>query len=487
MIQTYSVFIYQFCFISLAGAIFLFTGCEVNKKSISANNSNLSTVDFWLSDQNKSIIFSKQITGADTGKTKAKLISNIDVNIDQTFQTMDGFGFALNGGSALNLYKMNFKSRENLFQELFGQDSQSVGVSYLRISIGASDLDEFPFSYSDLPSGEVDLEMKKFSLKHDERYLIPILKEILDISPNIKIMASPWSAPTWMKSNKKTKGGKLLPEFYEAYSKYFVKYITLMAEKDIVIEAVTVQNEPLHDGNNPSMHMSAIEQLNFIKDYLGPEFLKNNISTKIIIYDHNADNINYPISILNDAVARKFVDGSAFHLYGGDINSLSELKKLHPDKNLYFTEQWVGFPSDLYGDLRWHIRNIVIGASRNWCKTVLEWNLASDENQDPHTVGGCKNCLGAVTVTNNNVKRNTAYYAIAHVSKFVPPGSKRINSSIISYLPNVAFLTADNKIVVIVLNDSDKKINFNINSNLQSIHSSLTPGSIGTYVWNLQG
>ena len=375
-------------FIILSFTIFVSTSCKGEYKSSLRNRSDLSVVDFWLSDQNKSIIFSKQSTGVDTGKTKASLFKDIDVNIDQAFQIMDGFGFALNGGSALNLYNMNSKSRKILLDELFGQTNQSIRVSYLRLSVGASDLDEFPFSYNDLPSGEVDLEMKKFSLKQDERYLIPILKEILAISPNIKIMASPWSAPTWMKSNKKTKGGSLLPEFYDAYSKYFVKYIRSMAEKNILIDAITVQNEPLHDGNNPSMHMSAIEQLHFVKDYLGPEFSRNNISTKIIIYDHNADNINFPISILNDTTARKFVDGSAFHLYGGNINNLSVLKKAHPDKNLYFTEQWVGFPSDLYGDLRWHIRNIIIGASRNWCKTIIEWNLASDENQEPHTKGG---------------------------------------------------------------------------------------------------
>lgn len=473
-------------FIILSFTILVSTNCKGEHKSILSNKSNLSVVDFWLSDQNKSIIFSNQSTGVDTGKTKVNLFEDIDVNVDQTFQIMDGFGFALNGGSALNLYNMNSTIRESLLEELFGQTNQSIRVSYLRISVGASDLDEFPFSYNDLLSGEVDLEMKKFSLKHDERYLIPILKEILAISPNIKIMASPWSAPTWMKSNKKTKGGSLLPEFYDAYSKYFVKYIRSMAEKNILIDAITVQNEPLHDGNNPSMHMSSIEQLNFVKDYLGPAFSRNNISTKIIIYDHNADNINYPISILNDTTARKFVDGSAFHLYGGNINNLSVLKKAHPDKNLYFTEQWVGFPSDLYGDLRWHVRNIIIGASRNWCKTIIEWNLASDENQEPHTKGGCRNCLGAVTVANNSVDRNTAYYAIAHVSKFVPPGSKRINSSSTSHLPNVAFLTENNKIVLVVLNDSDEEINFNINSNEKSIHSSLTAGSVGTYIWDFK-
>ena len=475
------------CLFNILSFTFLVsTICKGEHKSILSNKSNLSVVDFWLSDQNKSIIFSNQSTGVDTGKTKVNLFKDIDVNVDQTFQIMDGFGFALNGGSALNLYNMNSTTRESLLEELFGQTNQSIRVSYLRISVGASDLDEFPFSYNDLPSGEVDLEMKKFSLKQDERYLIPILKEILAISPNIKIMASPWSAPTWMKSNKKTKGGSLLPEFYDAYSKYFVKYIRSMAEKNILIDAVTVQNEPLHDGNNPSMHMSSIEQLNFVKDYLGPAFSRNNISTKIIIYDHNADNINFPISILNDTTARKFVDGSAFHLYGGNINNLSVLKKAHPDKNLYFTEQWVGFPSDLYGDLRWHVRNIIIGASRNWCKTIIEWNLASDENQEPHTKGGCRNCLGAVTVANNSVDRNTAYYAIAHVSKFVPPGSKRINSSSNSYLPNVAFLTANNKIVLVALNDSDEEINFNINSNEKSIHSSLTAGSVGTYIWDFK-
>ena len=473
-------------FIILSFTILVFTSCKGEHKSILSNKSNLSVVDFWLSDQNKSILFSNQSTGVDTGKTKINLFKDIDVNVDQTFQIMDGFGFALNGGSALNLYNMNSTIRESLLEELFGQTNQSIRVSYLRISVGASDLDEFPFSYSDLPSGEVDLEMKKFSLKQDERYLIPILKEILAISPNIKIMASPWSAPTWMKSNKKTKGGSLLTEFYDAYSKYFVKYIKSMAEKDIIIDVVTVQNEPLHDGNNPSMHMSAAEQLHFVKDYLGPAFSRNNISTKIIIYDHNADNINYPISILNDTTARKFVDGSAFHLYGGNINNLSVLKKAHPDKNLYFTEQWVGFPSDLYGDLRWHVRNIIIGASRNWCKTIIEWNLASDENQEPHTKGGCRNCLGAVTVADNSVDRNTAYYAIAHVSKFVPPGSKRINSSSSSELPNVAFITDDNKIVVIALNDSNEEINFNINSNKKSIHSSLNAGSIGRYIWNIK-
>ena len=176
-------------------------------------------------------------------------------------------------------------------------------------------MDEYPFSYNDLPDGQTDVEMNDFDLGYDKLYLLPILKEIIEISPNIKIMASPWSPPSWMKTNNSTIGGKLLPEFYDAYALYFVKYIQSMKDEGIKIDAITIQNEPLHDGNNPSMHMSSSEQTLFVKQSLGPTFLQNQIDTKIIIYDHNADRIDYPISVLDDLSARQYIDGSAFHLY----------------------------------------------------------------------------------------------------------------------------------------------------------------------------
>ena len=399
---------------------------------------------------------------------------------------MDGFGFALNGGSAMHIFNMDHSSRSALLNELFGSYENSIKASYLRVSIGSSDLDEYPFSYNDLPDGQTDIEMNNFDLGYDKLYLIPVLKEIIEISPDIKIMASPWSPPAWMKTNKSTVGGSLLLEYYDAYALYFVKYIQSMHDEGIEIDAITIQNEPLHDGNNPSMHMSSSEQALFISQSLGPLFLQNQIETKIIIYDHNADRIDYPISVLNDFSARQYIEGSAFHLYGGDINDLSLLKSLHPDKNLYFTEQWVGAPGDLYGDLRWHIRNLIIGASRNWCKTVIEWNLASDDKQKPHTEGGCSSCLGAVTIKNNNVLRNTAYYVIAHASKFTPPGSVRVYSSSTSSLPNVAFITPEDKIVTVVLNDSNDKVIFNITLENNYMHSTLNAGAIGTYIWKIK-
>ena len=467
-------------------SIFFVFSCKNEGEVYINKNLNAEYVGFWLSDQSESKIFSKQTTGVDTGRVPGGTFENIIIDTSQVYQEMDGFGFALNGGSAMHLFNMNRSSRLALLNELFGNNENSISTSYLRISIGASDLDEYPFSYNDLPDGATDIGMDNFDLGYDKLYLIPILKEIIEISPNIKIMGSPWSPPVWMKTNKNTIGGSLLPEYYDAYALYLVKYIQSMKNEGIIISAITIQNEPLHDGNNPSMHMTSLEQASFISQSLGPAFVQNQIDTKIIIYDHNADNIEYPISVLNDSNARQYVDGSAFHLYGGDINNLSELKNTHPDKNLYFTEQWVGAPGNLYGDLRWHIRNLIIGATRNWCKTIIEWNLASDENQKPHTDGGCSSCLGAVTINNNNVLRNTAYYVIAHASKYVTPGSARVYSSSTSSLPNVSFLTPENKIVIVVLNDSNNEINFNIMLDDKHMHSSLNAGAVGTYIWEIK-
>ncbi|MBR8536986.1 hypothetical protein KDU71_15545 [Carboxylicivirga sediminis] len=407
----------------------------------------------------------------------------ISITAESKYQVMDGFGYTLTGGSAMHLKKMSDSKRSQLLYELFNNEDDNIGVSYLRISIGASDLDAAPFSYNDLPAGQTDEEMTQFSLVPDKQYLIPVLKEILAINPDIKILGSPWSPPTWMKDNGATKGGELLKEYYQAYAKYFVKYVQEMQKEGIIIDAITVQNEPLHPGNNPSLYMSATAQAEFIKTALGPNFEAANISTKIIIYDHNADKPEYPISILNDVEAKQFIDGSAFHLYGGDIDNLSQVHNAHPDKNLYFTEQWIGAPGSFGDDMVWHTRNLIIGAPRNWCRNVLEWNLAANSALEPHTDGGCTKCLGALTIDGDKVVRNPAYYIIAHASKYVSPGSVRIESNIPNNLPNVAFLTPDNKIVVIVLNESDSEQQFNIELGEQLTSTKLAAKAVATYVW----
>lgn len=438
-------------------------------------------VIFYLTKPDKSVLFQKQDAGV--FDTTDKNLPTIEVNADKTFQEMDGFGFTLTGGSAFHINNMSKEKRHQLLTELFAFDKENIGISYLRISLGASDLDAEVFSYNDLPAGETDLKMEKFSLAPDKKFLIPVLKEILAINPEIKILASPWSPPTWMKTNNASKGGSLKPGYYDAYAKYFVKYVQEMQKEGITIDAITVQNEPLHPGNNPSLLMPATEQADFIKRSLGPAFQTAGIKTKIIIYDHNADKPEYPITVLNDPEAKKYIDGSAFHLYGGVIENVSKVHEAHPDKNLYFTEQWIGAPGNFGGDLQWHVKNLIIGASRNWCKTVLEWNLAADPKQKPHTPGGCTECLGAVTIDGDAIVRNPAYYIVAHASKFVRPGSVRIDSNIPDGLPNAAFITPDGKLAVVVLNDSGSEKTFNIKNGNKTITTTLAKGAVGSFIW----
>jgi glucosylceramidase len=461
--------------------------CQVKNhftKSVYSNTrlNETSKVSLWLTDPYKGVLFQKQKDQLDFSNVKNEN-QTIEVNDSESYQPIDGFGYCLTGGSAMLINHMNPTSREALLKELFATGANNIGVSYLRISIGASDLDDHVFSYDDLPKGQTDESLEKFSIEHDRKDLVPVLKEIMAISPKIKILGSPWSPPTWMKTNDSTKGGSLKPEYYKAYANYFVKYIQAMKAEGIDIDAITIQNEPLHPGNNPSMLMLAPDQARFIKNELGPAFKAANINTKIIIYDHNADKPDYPISILNDPEAKKYIDGSAFHLYAGPVEALTEVHNAHPDKNLYFTEQWVGAPGNLSSDLSWHVRNLIIGAPRNWARTVLEWNLAADPNQNPHTEGGCDRCLGAVTIDRDSVTRNPAYYIIAHASKLVRPGSVRIASNADSTLPNVAFKTPSGKKVLIVQNDSKFVQTFNILFKGKTATARLNPGAVGTYEW----
>jgi len=440
-----------------------------------------SDVLFYLTQADQSALFKKQnvsLLFSQNGNSYA----TIEVDTTQTFQSIDGFGYTLTGGSASLLNSLPASTLDPLLKELFLFDSSFIGVSYLRISIGASDLSATTFTYDDMASGETDTSMAHFSIEKEKQDLIPILKKIIALNPSIKILGSPWSAPLWMKTTGNFVGGSLKPEYYAAYAKYFVKYIQAMKAEGITIDAITPQNEPLHGGNNPSMVMQAGEQATFIKDNLGPAFAAAGITTKIIVYDHNADRPDYPIAVLDDAAAKLYVNGSAFHLYGGSITALTTVHNAHPDKDVYFTEQWVGGPGSFPSDLQWHVENLIIGATRNWSRNVLEWNLAADPNYLPHTSGGCTTCLGALTI-GSAVTRNVSYYIIAHASKFVRPGSVRIASNHSGALLTVAFKNPEGKKVLIVLNKGTNNESFNIKFNGKIVTTSLNGGAVGTYVW----
>ncbi|WP_426491755.1 glycoside hydrolase family 30 protein [Hymenobacter sp. 102] len=438
-----------------------------------------SQVQLWLTTTNPAARFSKSTTPLNFAATSSQNTA-IFVDTTQAYQTIDGFGYALTGGSAQLLHQMGAAERAALLKELFATDGANIGTSYLRLSIGASDLDPRVFTYDEAGP---DPTLAKFTLDPDRQHLLPVLREILAISPGIKIMGSPWTAPLWMKTNNNSVGGSLKPEYYAAYAQYFVKYIQGMKAEGVTIDAVTLQNEPLYGGNNPSMLMSAAEQAAFIRDHVGPAFRAAGITTKIIAYDHNLDRTDYPLAVLRDPQANPYVDGSAFHLYGGAISDMTTVRNAFPAKNVYFTEQWTDGNSPFSESFRFHMSNLMIGAPRNWSRNVIAWNLASDQNFGPHTPGGCSSCMGAVTISGNTVTRNATYYTVAHAAKFVRPGSVRINTNTPTNLPNVAFKNPGGQKVLLVMNTGGSTQTFDITYRGKAATTSLEAGAAGTYVW----
>ena len=445
-------------------------------------------VQLWLTNADKSALFELQKPYLHLSKATRQESSNdptIEINDHKEFQSIDGFGFTLTGGSAQHLAHMDAAKRAALLRELFDADGNNVGISCLRISIGSSDLNDHVYSYDDMPVGQTDPGLAKFSMDPDRTEVIPILKETLAINPKIEILGSPWSAPAWMKTNDNSKGGKLKTENYGAYAKYFVKYIQGMDEEGIRIAAITIQNEPLNDKNTPSMLMLSEEEARFIKSYLGPALREARLRTKIILYDHNCNVPGYAISILKDPLAYRYVAGSGFHLYEGQIEAMSRVHDAFPRKNLYFTEYMAVEPTESARiSIAKPVKGIFIGALQNWSRNVLLWNLAANSKFEPHTDnGGCSICQGAVTIDGNEITRNLAYYAMAHFSKFVRPRSVRIGSSPTPALPNVAFKAPDGKIVLIVVNDGKAEQGFDVRYHGRSFKTTLKEGSVGTYVW----
>jgi len=468
-------------------------------------------IEAWITNPDRSALFKRQTEEITfTERISGRSGQAIVIDDSQEFQTMDGFGFALTGGSAELLMKMSKDARKEILKELFRYDENNIGVSYIRLTIGASDLNSFVFSYNDLKEGETDYELKKFSLSQDYNDVIPVMREILALNPDIKILGSPWSAPAWMKTNNNVRGGQLKKNCYEAYALYFVKYIQAMKNEGITIDAITIQNEPLNSRNTPSMYWFEYEQAEFIKNHLGPLFVKAGITTKIILFDHNCDRPDYPLVLLSDPEVAKYADGSGFHHYAGDLGAMSLVHQARPDKNLYFTEQMVTErPGSREINIISPVKRLIMEAPVNWSKNVILWNLAADPDNDPHTDnGGCTMCQGAITINQDIVTRNVAYYTIAHASKFVRPGSVRIASTtrggkttgiyedeqrpgvfrvaLIEHadvLPNVAFRTPQGKIVLIVANDTWTTGSFNIQYKGKFANIRLNPGAVGTYIW----
>jgi glucosylceramidase len=413
---------------------------------------------------------------------------NIQVDDHSRFQTMEGFGAALTQSSAWLIHRhLSSIQREVLLQGLFSRQD-GIGISYLRLPMGGSDfVVESPYTYDDMPAGQTDPNLLNFSLAADEADTIPVLLDAIGWNPDLKLMGSPWSPPAWMKSTGTLKGGSLRSEFHRSYAGYFLKFIQGYQSHQLSIHAVTIQNEPYNQtGDYPSTWMDPSQQIEFVRDFLGPTLRDAGSLTKILAWDHNWDRPDYPIAVLNDAGARDYLAGTAWHCYGGDPSSQGQVKELHPDKEIYFTECSGGeWSADFASNLVWNFQKLVIGATRNWAQTVLLWNLALDENHGPH-VGGCGNCRGIVTIARQTgeITHEVEYYVIGQVSKFVGVGASRIASNSISgSLETVAFANPDGSKVLLALNPTVNTQSFSVTWRNQQFNYALPAQSVATFYW----
>jgi len=440
-------------------------------------------IEGWVTRDANSVLQPMQPV-AFSRSSPQEALPTIEVDESRAFQPIEGFGFALTGGSAYLLAGLPAADRAELLEELFGLTEDAVGLSCLRLSIGASDLGWRDFTYWDLEPGTADPDLARFNLAVCDPEVVPVMQQILRINPAVKIIASPWTAPPWMKSNDSFIAGSLKPECYAAYARYFVKYVEVMRGNGIHVSAVTPQNEPHNPKNEPSMVMTATEQAEFIKGHLGPALRKGAPETEILCWDHNCDEPDYPLTVLGDAGARAYIGGVAWHLYNGSPEAMSKVWAHYPEKKVYFTEQWVSSHDDFMGALRWHTKNVIIGTLRNMSRTALEWNLASDPEFALHTPNGAVGALGGVTI-GDTIKRNPGYYLMAHAARFIRPGSVRVHSSEVDPLPNVACLTPDSRMVMVVMNDADGARRFRVQHQGAWATLELGAGEVATLRWTV--
>lgn len=426
--------------------------------------------------------------------------NTITVNPAQKFQTMDGFGAAVTGSTCYNLMKMNKEDRHKFLTETFS-DKEGMGMSYIRIAIGCSD-----FSLSEYTCWDKEGK-ENFGLQSEElHYIIPVLKEILAINPQVKIMGSPWTPPKWMKVNNLVDlkpfdswtSGQLNPRYYQDYGWYFVQWLQAMKKEGIPVHAITVQNEPLNRKNSASMYMSWQEQQAFIKQSLGPQLKSAGLATKIYAFDHNynydnmADQEDYPVKIYNDAGAAAFIAGAAYHNYGGDKAELLDIQRQRPDKELVFTETSIGEWNDgrnLEKRLMEDMREVALGTVNNWCRAVIVWNLMLDTDKGPNREGGCQTCYGAVDINKANYKtitRNSHYYIVGHLAAVVKPGATRIGASgyTADGLVYTAFQNTDGTYALVLLNDAGDSRKITIADGKHHFSYDVPAKSVVSYRWS---
>jgi glucosylceramidase len=441
----------------------------------------------WITTANQSRLLSQD---PDLSIRSTPDASSVVIDVDEStvYQEMIGFGAAFTDASAYLIQNKLGAQHDAIVRELFGRDP-GLGLSFMRVPMGASDFSTQDYSYDDMPAGQTDSTLAHFSIDPDRANKLPLLKAALGVNPQLKLVASPWSPPGWMKTTGSLIQGTLRPEAYDSFADYFRRFVQSYAAEGIPVFAVTIQNEPAFEPSDyPGMRLDPPVRAEIVGKHLGPLFAASGIQTRILEWDHNWDLPNSPMAVLSDPTARSYVSGVAWHCYAGSVDVQDNVHAAYPDKDAYFTECSGGAWAPVFADnLKYFVGTLVIGATRGWAKGVALWNLALDENGGPH-LGGCGNCRGVITINSATgaVTRNVEYYALAHASQFVRPGAHRIASSTnVSGLQSVAFKNADDgSKILIVLNTASADVSFAVHTAGKAILYTLPAGAVVTIRWN---
>jgi glucosylceramidase len=439
-------------------------------------------VAVYLTVRNSAVRLAKQ-NSIDFSSVSASGFA-VTVDTADLKQEIEGFGAALTGSSAYLMKNMSDAARRNLLSDLFTEEG--IDMKYMRLCIGTSDFSMGNYTYCDDCS---PTNMDNFGIPDvDRRDLLPVLKEILALQPHLRLLGSPWTAPAWMKTNNALYGGyfKTDPAVYNALAQYFVKYVQAYAAEGVTIDAITLQNEPWHEINTyATMKMEPAQQRDVVRDYLGPQFEAAGVATQIQIWDHNFGEVQYPIAVLADANAKRYVDGVAFHGYSGSPANLDQLIAEHPDMPIYFTEQSGGGwnTDDPIGNMLYYMKDFIIPTVNRGSRNFLMWNLALDLNAGPKVagLGGCGDCRGVVTIQGNSYRVNEEYYLLGHFSKFIQAGAHRIGHTLSAAKPNnvdfSTFLNPDGSKVVVAVNQSGAAQTFTVHTGSKRFAYTLTDQS----------
>lgn len=453
-------------------------------KQASRDNS----VRVWLTD----VSADKWVAGQDDVLFKAKRTANpLTIKIDDSvkYQKVQGFGAAMTDSSAWLIDKLSTAERTKLMKKLF-DPSKGIGLSLLRSPMGATDFNASGnYSYNDMPQGQTDPTLSNFSIQHDVPYIIPALRQALSLNPSIKIMANPWSPPGWMKTSESMIGGTLKSDYTSALATYFVKFIQAYGEAGVPISYISAQNEPMGTPTWPGMFLSAYQEAELIQE-IGKAFEANGISTKILAWDHNWDVPSYPETIFSDPAASKYTAGTGWHIYSGNPNYQTLVHNDYPSKETFITEAtggvWQDSDQTAFSEA---LGTWIINGTRNWANGVMLWNIALDPDRGPlnSDTAGIPMLRGLLTIdpADGRVSYNVDYYALAHASRFVRPGARRIYSNTFGEgsIENVAFQNPDGSKVLIAHNSGSAAKTFSVADGTHSFDYTLNAGDAVTFTY----